>query len=100
MDDYPLADGDSCSVTVEGRELLLLRAGGELRLFENRCPHTGESLDPLAKSVVEPGGLLITCQRHAAQFLAHSGECVAGPCLGEYLVPVAFTCAGGQLYLD
>jgi nitrite reductase/ring-hydroxylating ferredoxin subunit len=98
--DFPINDGESRSVTVEGRPFLLLRQGGSLRLFENRCPHTGETLDPMGGSVLEAGGELITCQRHGAQFLSSSGECVAGPCIGEHLVPVDFTAVNGEIYLD
>ena len=99
-DGFPLADNSSMSVTVDGRPYLLLRRRGELLLYENRCPHTGDTLDPMGGSVVDTGGELITCQRHAAQFLASSGECVGGPCLGEHLAAVAFTAVGGQIYLD
>jgi nitrite reductase/ring-hydroxylating ferredoxin subunit len=45
-------------------------------------------------------GELIRCQRHGAEFLAASGECVSGPCLGEQLTPVAFTAVGTDIYLD
>jgi nitrite reductase/ring-hydroxylating ferredoxin subunit len=100
FDDYPLAAGESRSVTVEGRPFLLLRRGETLLLYENRCPHTGETLDPMGGSVLGDGGELITCQRHGAQFLAGSGECVGGPCLGERLQPVAFTAVAGEIYLD
>lgn len=99
-DDYPLASNMSTSVTVDGRSFLLLRRGEELLLFENRCPHTGESLDPMGGSILEAQGELITCQRHGAQFLSSSGECIAGPCQGEWLTPVPFTAVNGELYLD
>jgi nitrite reductase/ring-hydroxylating ferredoxin subunit len=99
-DDYPLADNMSTSVTVDGRPFLLVRHRGELRLYENRCPHTGDTLDPMGGSVLEAGGSLITCQRHGAQFLSTDGECVAGPCRGEWLTPVPFTAVGGAIYLD
>lgn len=100
FDDYPLESGQSVSVTVDGRPFLLLRRGETLYLYENRCPHTGETLDPAGGSVLEAGGELITCQRHGAQFLSSSGECVAGPCIGEHLSPIPFTAVAGEIYLD
>ena len=99
-DDFPLADNMSTSVTVEGRAFLLLRHQGELRLYENSCPHTGDTLDPMGGSSLEAEGSLITCQRHGAQFLSETGECIAGPCRGEWLTPVPFTAVGGEIYLD
>jgi nitrite reductase/ring-hydroxylating ferredoxin subunit len=44
--------------------------------------------------------MLFQCQRHAAQFLPATGECVAGPCLGENLTAMPFTLSGGDIYLD
>lgn len=95
-----MPDNSSCSVNVEGRNLLLVKRHGELFLYANHCPHTGESLDPMGGSIASAEGLLLTCQRHAAQFISDTGECVGGPCLGESIEAVAFTYSGGELYLD
>jgi nitrite reductase/ring-hydroxylating ferredoxin subunit len=96
----PIPENSSCSVTLEGRSLVLVNRRGELFLYENNCPHASESLDPLGGSLSNESGDLIRCQRHGAEFLADSGECVAGPCIGERLQPVAFTAAGEHIYLD
>lgn len=98
LEDMP--NNSSRALTVEGRELLLVHRHGEFYLYENRCPHTAETLDPMGGSIVSDDGLLFTCQRHGAEFIADTGECVGGPCQGEFLAPVAFTLSGGQLYLD
>jgi nitrite reductase/ring-hydroxylating ferredoxin subunit len=90
----------SYGVTVNGRQLLVVNVQGDFFVFENRCPHTQETLDPMGGSVASDDGLLLQCQRHAAQFIAKTGECVGGPCLGEQLEPVAFTQAPEALYLD
>ena len=95
-----LPDNSSVSVTLEGRTLILVKHRGELYLYANSCPHTGESLDPMGGELGRGGGELLRCQRHGAEFLAASGECVAGPCQGEHLTPVPFTLAGDQIYLD
>lgn len=99
-DSLALADNSSRSVMVEGRPFLLLRRGETLTLYENRCPHTGETLDPMGGSVVDESGELLRCQRHGAEFLSVSGECVSGPCQGEKLTAVPFTLARGEIYLD
>jgi nitrite reductase/ring-hydroxylating ferredoxin subunit len=97
---FPLADRSTRSVNLGGRSLLLVRRGDERQLYENRCPHTGESLDPMGGSVLDDSGELLVCQRHGAQFLASSGECLSGPCLGEQLTPVPCTIVGDAVYLD
>lgn len=96
----PIPDNSTRSVTLEGRSLILVNHQGELYLYENNCPHANETLDPLGGSLREDDSGLLRCQRHAAQFLPDTGECVAGPCLGDTLTPVAFTAVGEQIYLD
>ena len=96
----PLAENTSRSVTLDGRDLILAHSGGRLHLYENRCPHTNETLDPMGGSVSDASGALLRCQRHGAEFLAATGECVAGPCLAEALTAVSFTAVGDDIYLD
>ena len=98
IDDWP--DNSTMSVESERGPLLLVKRAGEVYLYDNRCPHTGETLDPMGGSVATLGGLTIACQRHAAEFVSESGECVGGPCMGESLTPVPFTVANGDIYLD
>ncbi|WP_439107273.1 Rieske (2Fe-2S) protein [Congregibacter sp.] len=95
-----MPDNSSRSVTLEGRPLVLAKRRGEFFLFENNCPHAHETLDPLGGSLSDESGDLLRCQRHGAEFLTQTGECVAGPCQGEALTPVAFTIAADQIYLD
>lgn len=94
------ADNSTRSIEVDQRALLVAVRAGQLFIYENNCPHTRETLDPEGGSVATADALLLECQRHAAQFVTETGECVAGPCLGEHLQAVAFTLSGGDIYLD
>ena len=94
------ADCTATGIVVGSLRLLVLRRGGDIFVYQNSCPHTRESLDPTGGSVASPDGLLLHCQRHAAVFVADTGECVGGPCQGERLTPVAFTLSNGDVYLD
>jgi nitrite reductase/ring-hydroxylating ferredoxin subunit len=98
IDDFP--DNASASLQLDRLQLLVVKKAGELFLYENRCPHADSELDPMGGSVAAAGGMLIVCQQHGAEFLSHSGECVAGPCLGQSLRPVPYTLAGGAIYVD
>lgn len=93
-------DNSSSTIQVDYLELLLVKRAGHLFLYRNLCPHTQESLDPMGGSVANSDALLIVCQRHGAEFLTHSGECVSGPCQGEFLEAVPFTLSNGDIYLD
>ena len=96
----PIETNTSKSVTVEGRNRILVDRGGELFLYENNCPHAQETLDPLGGNLSDEGGELFHCQRHGAEFIASTGECVAGPCMGEHLTVVPFTAVEDAIYLD
>ena len=98
IDDF--ATNTSTSLEADFRKLLVVRRGDQLYVYENSCPHVRDDLDPEGGSVVSDDGLLIVCQRHGAEFITETGECVAGPCLGEYLSAVAFTLSNGDIYLD
>ncbi len=93
-------DNNTASIRVDRLFLLIFRRGEELFIYENKCPHVLDTLDPHGGSLVSSDGLLISCQRHGAEFLSHTGECVSGPCLGENLNSVAFTLSNGDIYLD
>lgn len=98
FEEFP--DNSTRSISVDQRSLLIVKHAENIFIYANRCPHTGETLDPMGGSVANAGGLLLQCQRHAAEFVSTSGECVSGPCQGEQLEPVAFTLSGGDIYLD
>ena len=98
LQDWP--DNSTLSVDSERGPLLLVKRAGRVYLYANRCPHTGKTLDPMGGSVAAGGGLILTCQRHGAQFVSDSGACVGGPCQGEQLTPLRFTLAAGDIYLD
>ncbi|GHD37392.1 Rieske (2Fe-2S) protein [Halioglobus pacificus] len=85
---------------LDGNPLLIVRQRTSIAAYRNQCPHTGGTLDPMGGSVASEDGLLITCQRHGAQFRSDTGQCVAGPCMGESLEALSLTVENGELYLS
>lgn len=53
--------------------------------YLNSCPHTGANLDWQEDQFLDMDKNLIQCATHDALFTIDSGECIAGPCHGEYL---------------
>ncbi len=98
IDDFP--ENSTHSIKAGHLSLLIVRRAGQVFLYENLCPHTRETLDPEGGSLAISNGLLIQCQRHAAEFIAETGECLAGPCQGETLNAIPFTLSRGDIYLD
>lgn len=72
----------------EPQSLILRRHGERLQAWLNICPHAGRRLDwAPGRFLVDKGHLV--CAAHGASFEMERGECVAGPCRGASLVPVA-----------
>jgi nitrite reductase/ring-hydroxylating ferredoxin subunit len=85
-------DGDAESV-------ILHRQGQEVRAWLNICPHAGRRLDWAPGQFLKSRDGLLVCAVHGASFELGRGECVAGPCRGEALRPVAVEVRDGQVFL-
>lgn len=77
-----------------------LRHQGQVRLYRNRCPHLDVPLPYRKDRYLSADGQRIICYAHGAQFLADSGECVYGPCLGQHLSAVAWQERDGWLWVE
>ena len=65
----------------------VVRRGGEVRGYVDRCPHAGLPLAQQLDAYLTPAGDLIACSWHGALFDIDSGACVGGPCVGAALTP-------------
>ena len=80
-----LAEGHSRAFSVAGEPLFGVRRQGKVHLYRNRCPHRGIPLNWAEEQFLDGSASLIHCAHHGAVFLIESGECVAGPCEGQWL---------------
>ncbi len=60
----------------------VVRRGGEVFGYVDRCPHMGLPLAKLLDEYLTPTGDLVMCSWHAALFEPETGQCVGGPCNG------------------
>ena len=74
------------------RRLIVTRRDGRSAVFLNSCPHQGINLDWREDDFLDADETYLQCAMHGALFDARTGECVAGPCSGQALIPVAFEC--------
>ncbi|HTS03762.1 MAG TPA: NUDIX domain-containing protein [Thermoanaerobaculia bacterium] len=79
----PRADGAG---TVSG--ILVATPDGSARAYRNVCPHVPIPLDRGGEPLMTEEGFL-ACRNHGALFAVEDGFCVAGPCAGESLEPLA-----------
>ena len=79
--------------------LILHRDGDAVRAWLNICPHQGRRLDWAPGRFLKSKEGLLVCAVHGASFELQRGECVAGPCRGDALQPVAIVVRDGAVYL-
>jgi nitrite reductase/ring-hydroxylating ferredoxin subunit len=77
----------------------IIRSQGEVRAYVNECPHVGTELDWQPGAFFDVAGLYLVCSTHGALFEPGNGLCVAGPCRGASLRPIAIRERDGQVFL-
>jgi nitrite reductase/ring-hydroxylating ferredoxin subunit len=77
----------------------VVRLGERVHGYVNRCPHAGHPLNMLPERFLTSDGSLILCTSHGALFEKSTGYCVAGPCAGRALTPVALEIRFGFVML-
>ena len=77
----------------------VVRRGGRVFGYRNRCPHYGAPLDWRPDAFLSLERDLILCSMHGALFGIEDGVCVRGPCPGLALEPVAVDVADGEVRL-
>jgi nitrite reductase/ring-hydroxylating ferredoxin subunit len=94
----------------KGVRFVLASQGGEEKGFAvrhmdrvcgyvNRCPHLGTELDWNPGEFFDIAGVYLVCSTHGAIFDPGTGLCVAGPCRGASLEPLAMREQGGEVFL-
>jgi nitrite reductase/ring-hydroxylating ferredoxin subunit len=99
-----LADGGTgvrfrIRATDEHEHGFAVRWCGKAVAFVNRCPHAGTELDWQPGEFFDLSGLYLACSTHGALFEPRNGRCVAGPCRGAALQPLAIRERDGQVLL-
>lgn len=77
------------------QDIFVVRRGETVFAYLNHCPHTGSPLDWQPDKFLNLDRTLIQCATHMALFRIEDGRCLAGPCVGQALTPVAVTLVDG-----
>lgn len=77
----------------------VVRHGGRVRGYLNRCGHIPVELDYRPGEFFEPGRLYLICSTHGALYDPASGACVSGRCNGRGLTPLAVEERPSGIYL-
>ena len=66
----------------------VVRYGGKVYAYLNRCAHVPIELDWAEGEFFESSGLYLMCSTHGAIYVPESGFCAGGPCRGGRLRPI------------
>ena len=78
-------------------EGFVLNFAGEHHAWVNRCRHVPMGLDWVENQFFTADGDYIQCATHGALYLPATGECVAGPPLGQCLTVVPIEVRDGTI---
>ena len=67
--------------------------------YLNQCPHTKVELNWMPNQFMDVENRFVQCATHGALFEPASGECIHGPCLGQYLEKIEIEIESGKIYL-
>lgn len=76
----------------------VVRYGGTVYGYLNRCAHVPIELDWAEGEFFESSGLYLMCATHGAIYEPDSGRCMGGPCRGASLRAVKVVEQDGQIY--
>jgi nitrite reductase/ring-hydroxylating ferredoxin subunit len=76
----------------------VVRHGGQVYGYLNRCAHVPVELDWFEGEFFESGKLYLMCATHGAIYIPESGLCAGGPCRGGKLRPITVREGEGGIY--
>ena len=79
--------------------LFAVRQGDKAFVYQNCCPHAGAPLNWMPDRFLNREKTHIICTSHGALFRIESGECVAGPCVGQQLHSIPSVVRDNEVWL-
>ena len=74
--------------TLKGTTIFVTQKDGCFYSYQNICPHLQTELEYLENQFLDQDREYIQCSTHGALFSVETGECISGPCLGDFLEKV------------
>ena len=87
VDELPEGCSKKFTLTCDGQQVegFVINYRGGFYAYLNRCCHIPMPMDWFENQFLSEDGRFIICATHGATYDPATGECVAGPCPGEYL---------------
>ncbi len=97
LDELPEYGGKE--LTLNGEAYFAVRFGQSVYAYRNYCPHLGLPLNLMPDKFLDYDKRYIQCSSHGALFKIETGLCVAGPCQGKSLQPLATEIIEGTVFI-
>ncbi|MDH5376746.1 MAG: Rieske 2Fe-2S domain-containing protein [Gammaproteobacteria bacterium] len=81
------------------QEFVVIMRDGQVYAYENKCPHTGVSMNWQPNEFMDLDGFYLQCSIHGAKFQVEDGFCVWGPCAQQSLNAVSISLQGDDVFL-
>lgn len=96
-----IADGGALALEAQpgGVPLVLVRRGGQVWAYRNRCPHFSVPLDYRPGEFCTYRSQVLMCAHHSALFRFEDGQCIEGPCEGSRLDAVPVSVVEGRVVM-
>ncbi|MPW43093.1 Rieske [Acinetobacter sp. Ac_1271] len=86
--------------TSQGDTIFITQRDGGFFAYQNICPHLQVELEFLENQFLDQDQEFIQCSTHGALFNVETGECISGPCLGDFLTKIEIQVhSDGGIYL-
>ncbi len=85
---------------IDGHEIFIVLDGEHVYGYRDRCPHRGTPLAWKPDDYLDARGQHLICATHGALFEIDTGRCIAGPCAGAALEPVAVKVIGETVMVE
>lgn len=97
---HAIPDGAARGIDLDAQRYIVVRQADQVFVYHNRCPHLGIPLDWQPDDFMDMDAELLRCATHGALFIPDTGECVSGPCVGQFLIPVQISYSGDTVLLQ
>ncbi len=101
VEEVPHGSSKKFILSCEGRQIegFVVNYQGSFYAYRNRCRHIPMPMDWFENQFLSEDGRYIICATHGATYDPATGECVAGPCPGEYLERLPLQILNGTIFV-
>jgi nitrite reductase/ring-hydroxylating ferredoxin subunit len=101
VEEVPHGSSKKFILSCKGRQIegFVVNYHGSFYAYRNRCCHIPMPMDWFENQFLSEDGRYIICATHGATYDPETGECVAGPCPGEYLERLPLQILNGTIFV-